>query len=302
MALPTVPGADDAVPASRTRVDTAVQKKLVKLPHRPRLPPPPKIDEKRPFLAHLAELRTRLVYSSFAIAVAFVFAYWQSDRLVEILLAPLVSVLPPASPVVFTKLTEPFVTYLKLAFFTSLFLASPVWLIQAWAFVAPGLYERERRVVVPLVALSIAAFLAGGAFCYFIAFPAMFRFFLSFQNDILLAAPSIREYLAFTSKLVLAFGAAFEYPVAILILARLGLVTAGKLRKVRGYATLAIFVLAAVVTPPDILSQTLFAVPMVALYEIGIWVAWAVARRRPERPAGDEPPQSPHAAEPGGAS
>lgn len=300
MALPTLPGADDAVPASGTQVDRPVQERVVKLSRRRRLPPRPRVDEKLPFTAHLVELRTRLIYSSFAIAVAFVFAYWQSDRLVEILLAPLVRVLPPESPVVFTKLTEPFVTYLKLAFFTSLFLASPVWLTQAWAFVAPGLYEHERRLAVPLVMLSIVAFLAGGAFCYFIAFPAMFRFFLSFQNDFLLAAPSIREYLGLTSKLVLAFGTAFEYPVAILVLARLGLVTAEKLRKVRGYATLAIFVLAAVVTPPDILSQALFAVPMVVLYEIGIWVAWAVARRRPERPAGDEPPRSPHAAEPGG--
>jgi sec-independent protein translocase protein TatC len=301
VALPTHPDAGDGTPAHRKPADQPARKKLIRLPARPRLPPLPKIDEKLPFTVHLAELRTRLIYSSFAIALAFALAYWQSDRLVGILLAPLVSVLPPESPVVFTKLTEPFVTYLKLAFYTSLFVASPVWLIQAWAFVTPGLYEHERRAVVPLVALSIVAFLAGGAFCYFIAFPAMFRFFLSFQNDFLLAAPSIREYLDLTSKLVLAFGLGFEYPVAILVLARLGLVTAEKLRKVRGYATLTIFVLAAVVTPPDLLSQTLFALPMLALYEIGIWVAWAVARRRPERPAGDEPPESPHAAEPGGA-
>lgn len=292
MALPTLP---DTGPESPRR-PAPTRKKLVRLPIRPpRLPPPPKVDEKLPFTAHLAELRIRLIYSAFAVAVAFVVAYWQSDRLIAFLLAPLVAVLPPESPVVFTRLTEPFVTYLKLAFYTSLFFASPVWLTQAWAFIAPGLYEHERRVALPLVALSIVAFLVGGAFCYYVAFPVMFRFLLSFQNDFLLAAPSIREYLDLTTKLVLAFGFAFEYPVAILVLARLGLVTAEKLRKVRGYATLAVFLIAAVVTPPDLLSQSLFALPMLGLYELGIWIAWAVARRRPERPAGDEPPESPHA-------
>ncbi len=151
-------------------------------------------------------------------------------------------------------------------------------------------------MALPLVVLSIVAFFVGGLFCYYVAFPVMFRFFLSFQNDFLLAAPSIREYLDLTTKLVLAFGFAFEYPVAILVLSRLGLVTAERLRRVRSYATLAVFLIAAVVTPPDLLSQMLFALPMLGLYELGIWVAWAVGRRRPERPAGDEPPESPHAA------
>jgi sec-independent protein translocase protein TatC len=272
----------------------AKPKKKLSLPVRPPgLPPPPGVDEKLPFTAHLAELRVRLVYSVFAIGIAFAVCFWQSERLVALLVAPLTAVLPPESPIVFTKLTEPFWTYTKLAFFAALFFASPVWLVQAWAFVAPGLYDSERRVVLPLVGLSLVAFLAGGAFCYFVAFPQMFRFFLSFQTPYLLAAPSISEYLSLTSKLVLAFGAGFEFPVAILLLARVGAVTAEKLRKVRSYAVLAIFLLAAVVTPPDLVSQLLFAVPMIILYEVGIWVAWLAGRRRPERPA-EEPPESPH--------
>lgn len=289
MTLPSVPAAKQPggdVPAK--------PKKKLSLPVRPPgLPPPPGVDEKLPFTAHLAELRVRLVYSVFAIGIAFAVCFWQSERLVALLVAPLTAVLPPESPIVFTKLTEPFWTYTKLAFFAALFFASPVWLVQAWAFVAPGLYDSERRVVLPLVGLSLVAFLAGGAFCYFVAFPQMFRFFLSFQTPYLLAAPSISEYLSLTSKLVLAFGAGFEFPVAILLLARVGAVTAEKLRKVRSYAVLAIFLLAAVVTPPDLVSQLLFAVPMIILYEVGIWVAWLAGRRRPARPA-DEPPESPH--------
>ncbi|HEY8369993.1 MAG TPA: twin-arginine translocase subunit TatC [Thermodesulfobacteriota bacterium] len=297
MTLPTVPagGTPGGVPAKP-------RKKKFTLPIRPPgLPPPPKVDEKLPFTAHLAELRIRLIYSAVAIGIAFGICFWQSERLVALLVAPLAAVLPPESPIVFTRLTEPFWTYTKLAFFSALFFASPVWLVQAWAFVAPGLYDNERRVVLPLVALSVAAFIVGGAFCYFVAFPQMFRFFLSFQTPYLLAAPSISEYLSLTSKLVLAFGAGFEFPVAILLLARLGAVTAEKLRRVRGYAVFGIFVLAAVVTPPDLVSQLLFAVPMIILYEIGIWVAWLAGRRRPERPA-EEPPESPHQPPPGGAA
>ncbi|HWP35737.1 MAG TPA: twin-arginine translocase subunit TatC, partial [Thermodesulfobacteriota bacterium] len=294
VALPTRPDAPEASPAR----PAAPARRPLRLPRPPRLPPPPRVDEKLPFTAHLAELRTRLLYCGVAIVAAFVLAYWQSDRLVAFLLAPLLPLLPPESPVVFTQLTEPFITYIKLAFYTALFVSSPVWLTHAWAFVAPGLYEHERRVALPLVAASVVAFLAGGAFCYYVAFPVMFRFFLSFHSDILLAAPAIRDYLDLTLKLVLAFGLAFEYPVAILILARLGVVTGQWLRKVRGYATVAIFALAAVVTPPDLLSQLLFALPVLGLYEVGIWIAWLVGRRRPARPAGDEPPDSPHAAPP----
>ncbi len=297
MTLPSVPQAGQPAGGAPARV-----KKKLSLPVRPPgLPPPPRVDEKLPFTSHLAELRVRLVYSVVAVAITFGFCFWQSDRLVAILVAPLAVVLPPESPIVFTKLTEPFWTYTKLAFFAALFFASPVWLVQAWAFVAPGLYDHERRVVLPLVGLSIAAFFAGGAFCYFVAFPQMFRFFLSFQTDYLLAAPSISEYLDLTSKLVLAFGAGFEFPVAILVLARLGVVTSAKLRKVRSYAVFTIFVLAAVITPPDVVSQLLFAVPMIGLYEVGIWVAWLVGRKRPERPA-EEPPESPHEPPPGGGS
>jgi sec-independent protein translocase protein TatC len=283
-----------ALPAGQPGRLPARPRRKLALPIRPpKLPKPPQVDEKLPFTAHLAELRIRLVYSALAIAAAFAVCYWQSDRLVAILLAPLQAVLPPESPVVFTRLTEPFWTYIKLAFYASLFFASPVWLTQAWGFVAPGLYAHERRIVLPVVALTVAAFFVGGAFCYFIAFPAMFRFFLSFQTDYLLAAPAISEYLDLTSKLVLAFGVAFEYPVAVLVLARFGAVTAAGLRKSRSYATIAIFVIAMIVTPPDWLSQLLFALPMLVLYEVGIWVAWLVGRERPERPA-PEPPASPH--------
>lgn len=289
MSLPSIPQAGE--PAARP---PAKPKKKLLLPVRPPgLPPPPAVDEKLPFTSHLAELRVRLIYSTIAIGLAFGLCFWQSDRLVALLVAPLAAVLPPESPIVFTKLTEPFWTYTKLAFFAALFFASPVWLTQAWAFVAPGLYDNERRIVLPLVGLSILAFFAGGAFCYFVAFPQMFRFFLSFQTSYLLAAPSISEYLSLTSKLVLAFGAGFEFPVAILLLSRLGIVSAEKLRKVRSYAVFVIFILAAVVTPPDIVSQLLFALPMIALYEVGIWVAWAFGRRRPTHPA-SEPPESPH--------
>jgi sec-independent protein translocase protein TatC len=229
--------------------------------------------EKQPFLSHLEELRQRLIYCAIAIGIGFVIAYIFREDLFKILISPLKEQLPDQDRLIFTNLPEMFLTYLKTAFIGGILLSSPIIFYQLWMFIAPGLYQREKQYVVPFVIISSLLFVGGGLFGYFIVFPFGFRFFLSFANDYVQALPSVQQYFSFSMKLIFAFGVVFELPVIIFFLSRIGLVTSDFLRKNRKYAILLIFVAGAILTPPDVITQCMMAVPLMILYEIGIFVA-----------------------------
>jgi len=235
------------------------------------------MDEKRlPLTDHLAELRSRLVKCFISVGVGFLISYHFSERIFGYLMIPLIQSLPEGSTMVFTGLPEAFFTYLKTAFIAGAFLAVPMILYQMWMFVAPGLYHKERRMVVPFVVCSSIFFIGGAMFGYFIVFPVGFKFFLSFASDVIKPLPSVKEYLSLSAKLLLAFGLIFELPVLTLFLAKLGLVTHSFMARNRRYAILLIFVLGAILTPPDVITQLMMAGPLLILYELSIWVAWAV--------------------------
>ena len=232
------------------------------------------MDEKKlPLTAHLQELRKRLILSFVAIGAGFGVCYAFSQPLFDILAAPLMKVMPVGGSLVFTSVAEAFFTYMKVGFIGGLVLASPFVLYQVWAFVAPGLYRNEKRYVVPFVFLGSFFFALGICFAYYVALPAGYRFLLSYATDFIKPLPSIKEYLSFSIKLLLAFGLVFEFPVVLLLLARIGIIDAKAMAKRRRYAILLIFVFAAVVTPPDLISQVLMALPLIALYELSILLA-----------------------------
>ncbi len=227
--------------------------------------------DKIPFTAHLEELRKRLIICFVAIGIGVVIAYGFKEKLFEILTIPLVREMRPGDKLIFTGLTEAFFTYMKVSFLAGIILASPVIIYQFWAFVGPGLYQKERRYFVPIVLLSVFFFVGGSLFCFFVVFPFAFKFFLSFATDVIQPLPSMNEYLSFASVTMLAFGLVFELPLVIVFLARLGIVTVDFLRKNRKYAILLIFLVAAILTPgPDVVSQVLMAFPLMLLYEISI--------------------------------
>ncbi len=239
-------------------------------------------DKKLPLTAHLEELRKRLIYSFLSIGVAFGISYAYIKEIVEILMRPLVRVLPAGSSLVFTAVPEAFFTYLKAALLAGVFFSSPFILYQIWAFVSPGLYEREKKYIYPYLFVSTIFFVAGALFCYLIVFPVVFRFFLSFATNDIRPLPAIKEYLTFTIKLLLAFGLLFQWPALILFLSRMGVVSSKTLAKNRKYAILGIFVAAAVLTPPDLVSQLLLAGPLLVMYEGSIWMAKFLGKKEEE--------------------
>jgi sec-independent protein translocase protein TatC len=227
-------------------------------------------------------LRKRLIYSFCGIGIAFSISYFYIKEIVEILMRPLVRALPQGSSLVFTAVPEAFFTYFKAALLAGVFFSSPFILYQIWAFISPGLYEREKKYIYPYLFVSSFFFVLGALFCYFIVFPIVFRFFLSFATPEIRPLPAIREYLTFTIKLLLAFGLLFQWPALILFLARMGVVSAPVLSRNRKYAILAIFVAAAVLTPPDLVSQLLLAGPLIVMYEGSIWIAKLFRKKEPE--------------------
>ena len=236
-------------------------------------------DKKQPFLSHLEELRKRLITCAIAVGIGFVISYIFSERLFRILISPLVRVMPEGDTLIFTNLPEMFLTYLKTALITGILLVAPVIFYQLWMFIAPGLYQNEKRFVVPFVVFSTILFVGGALFGYFIVFPFGFKFFLGFANEYIQALPSVKQYFSFSIKLLFAFGIVFELPVVIFFLSKMGLVTPEFLRKKRKYALLLTFVMAAILTPPDVITQLMMAGPLILLYEIGIIIA-RIARRR----------------------
>jgi len=230
-------------------------------------------DELKP---HLAELRKRLSISLASVLVMFLicFAFWQP--LLEWMIAPLKAVLPDGSSVIFTGVQEPFFTAMKVAFFTGFIMSLPVIFWQFWLFVAPGLYDNEKRLVIPFVSAATLMFLMGAAFCYYVVVPLAFGFLIAFGSALFTALPSIGEYVGFFTKILFGFGISFEMPVVIFFFAKLGLVDDKMLKDFFRYAIVIIFTIAAILTPPDILSQFLMAAPLTILYGISILVAKAV--------------------------
>jgi len=230
---------------------------------------------------HLSELRYRLVRSVVAALVGFVACYPFRKDLFNIQMKPLLDVLPPESHLIYTSLPEAFFIHVKVAFVAGLFLVSPYIFYQIWQFVSPGLYKQERKYIIPISFLSALFFVSGALFGYYIVFPFGFEFFMGYADDLIKPMPSLREYFSFSLKLLLAFGVIFELPIFIFFLARLGLVTAASLRKARRYAILLFFVVAAILTPPDGITQVLMAGPMIILYEISIYVALVFGKKKP---------------------
>ena len=229
----------------------------------------------QPFVSHLIELRDRLVRASIAVGVCFaLLALWPGPSgLYDLLAAPLVANLPQGTTLIATNVISPFLVPLKITLLAAFLLALPVVLYQTWAFVAPGLYSHEKRLVMPLVVSSTLLFFIGVAFCYFFVFGQVFKFIQSFAPKSITAAPDIEAYLSFVLTMFIAFGAAFEVPVVVVVLARMGLVSIDKLKAFRSYFIVIAFIIAAVITPPDIVSQLALAIPMCILYEVGIWAA-----------------------------
>jgi sec-independent protein translocase protein TatC len=229
----------------------------------------------QPFVSHLIELRDRLIKALIAVGVVFgVLCIWPGPgAMYDLLAAPLVANLPKGATLIATNVISPFLVPLKITLLAALMVALPVVLYQTWAFVAPGLYGHEKKLVLPLVVSSTLLFFAGVAFCYFFVFGQVFAFIQSFAPKSITAAPDIEAYLSFVLTMFLAFGAAFEVPIAVVVLARLNVVSIEKLRSFRGYFIVIAFIVAAVITPPDVVSQLALAIPMCLLYEAGIWAA-----------------------------
>ena len=229
----------------------------------------------QPFVSHLIELRDRLVRALIAVGLVFgALCLWPGPAgLYDIMAAPLIAHLPKGTTLIATNVISPFIVPLKITLMAAFLVALPVVLYQVWAFVAPGLYSHEKKLVLPLVVSSTLLFIAGVAFCYYFVFGQVFAFIQGFAPKSITAAPDSEAYLSFVLTMFVAFGATFEVPVAVVVLARMGLVTVAKLKEWRGYFVVVAFIIAAVITPPDVVSQLSLAVPMCLLYEVGIWAA-----------------------------
>ncbi len=247
----------------------------------------------QPFIQHLKELRDRLVKSVIAIAVVCVVLslFPGPAQLYDYLAAPLVANLPEGTKLIATSVISPFLVPLKILLMTAFLIALPVVLYQAWAFVAPGLYTHEKKLVMPLVISITLVGFSGVAFCYVFVFGQVFKFIQGFAPKSITAAPDIEAYLSFVLTMFVAFGLSFEVPIVVIVLARMNVVSIEKLKDFRSYFIVLAFIIAAIVTPPDVVSQLALAIPMVILYEVGIWAAQLFIKhtQAPDDPAATEP-------------
>jgi sec-independent protein translocase protein TatC len=237
-------------------------------------------NEKQPFLSHLEELRRRLIICAIAVGVGFIISYIFSKQLFSFLILPLTKVLPDDSRLIFTSLPEMFITYIKVSLVAGIILALPVIFYELWMFLAPALYQKERRYLVPFVLFSSVLFVTGSLFGYFIVFPYGFKFFISFANEDIQALPSVKQYFSFAIRLLLAFGLVFEMPVAVLFLTKIGLITPEAMKRFRKFAILCSFILSAILTPPDVATQVMMALPIIILYEVSIFLSKGVYRKK----------------------
>ena len=251
------------------------------------------MNDQESFISHLIELRQRLIRAVGAVLALFVvlFIWPGSGYIYDLLAAPLMSALPEGAKMIATGVITPFMVPVKVTALAAFLIALPVVLYQAWAFIAPGLYEHEKRLALPLVVASTLLFLAGIAFCYSFVFQKVFAFIHSFAPKSITPAPDIEAYFSFVITMFLAFGVTFEIPIAVIVLVRMGVVSVEQLKHARPYVIVAAFVVAAVVTPPDVLSQFMLAVPMCLLYEAGLFFARFITARRSA--ATPEPAENP---------
>ena len=234
-------------------------------------------EHQRNFIAHLIELRTRLLHSIVALLLVFLCLFPWASKLYALLAQPLLAKLPKGGQMIATDVTTPFFVPLKVALMTSLMIALPYILYQIWRFVAPGLYAHEKRLVVPLIAASTILFYCGMAFAYFAVFPIVFGFITASAPQGVAVMTDIDKYLSFVLTMFVAFGVTFQVPVAVVVLVRMGMVTTAKLREIRPYVIVGAFIVGAIFTPPDVVSQFMLAMPLWLLYEAGIVVAgWTV--------------------------
>jgi len=255
------------------------------------VPPPPKGDDavgegfsgRMSLFGHLQDLRKRLTRSAIAMVVGFLVCYAFAGQMLKMLMQPMLNVLKQ-SHFIYTLPTEAFFTEMKVAFVAGIFAASPYIFYQIFQFIAPGLYSHERRWIIPIAFCSALCFTVGALFGYFVVFPFGFEFFASYASDNLMFTPKLDEYLDFVLKLLFAFGIVFELPLFLFFLARLGVISHVGLRKKRKYAILVAFILAAALTPPDAVSQTMMAVPLCILYEVGIWLAYFFGKKKKPEP------------------
>ena len=239
------------------------------------------MSDQESFISHLVELRQRLVRAVGAVLALFVvlFIYPGSGFIYDLLALPLMNALPEGSKMIATGVITPFMVPVKVTALVGFMVALPYVLYQAWAFVAPGLYEHEKRLALPLIVASTVLFFLGVAFCYFFVFGKVFAFIHDFAPKSITPAPDIEAYFSFVITMFLAFGITFEIPIVVIVLVRMGIVSVEKLREARPYVIVGAFVVAAIVTPPDVLSQFMLAVPMCLLYEAGVFLARFVGVR-----------------------
>ena len=268
-------------------------------------------DQQMPLVSHLTELRSRLLRCVIAVLVIFLSLFYFAQDIYALVAAPLRAYLPEGATMIATGVASPFLTPFKLTLVVSLFLSMPVVLQQIWGFIAPGLYKHEKRIAVPLLVSSILLFYAGMAFAYFVVFPIMFGFFASVTPEGVAMMTDIGQYLDFVLTLFFAFGVAFEIPIATFLLIWVGIVDVATLRKSRPYVVVGCFIVGMVLTPPDVFSQTLLAVPMWMLFEVGVFFGAMVKRRAadtdaeqtedasvPAVPSDDDNPDQPPAPQP----
>ena len=236
---------------------------------------------------HIRELRSRLTICVTVIFVAFFACFYAWEIILQFMINPLEDVLPEGSELIFVKVQEPFFTAIKVSFFSSFIISLPIIFWQFWAFVAPGLYDNEKALVVPFVLFATVMFFLGASFSYYVVTPIGFEFLIGFGSALFKAMPSIGEYVGFFTKLIVGFGIAAELPVVTFFLAKIGLVTDGMLRQFFRYAVIIIFVFSALLTPPDLITQFLMAVPMIILYIISIYIAKAINPSAPEEDEDD---------------
>lgn len=248
---------------------------------------PKKTGSEDTFISHLIELRGRLMKASLVVIILFACLMPWAGSIYDLLAYPMMVALPEGSKMIATGVVTPFLIPVKVTMLVAFIIALPWVLYQMWAFVAPGLYAHEKKLIAPLVISSSALFIAGIAFCYFLVFGVVFRFINDFAPKSISVAPDIDSYFGFVMTMFIAFGLTFEVPVVVIVLVRMGLVTVEKLKQIRPYVIVGAFVVAAVVTPPDVVSQLLLAIPLCLLYEVGLFLAPLFVRvtQAPEEPA-----------------
>lgn len=247
-------------------------------------------DARMTFTAHLEELRSRLVKCLIAVGIGFVGSYFFKEEFFQVLSRPLLKAMGDKGTMIFTGVPEPFFVYLKVALVAGIFFSAPVILFETWAFVAPGLYAHEKRYVIPFVFFSSLLFLLGTSFAYYIVCPYGFKFLLGFATYNIQPMLAIKEYFSFSTKLLLAFGFVFQLPLFLVFLSKAGIVTPQTLSRQRKYVILLIFIVAAILTPPDVATQFMMAGPLLALFEIGIIMARIFGKKRevPEEEKAEE--------------